>query len=123
MAYTRQVPETVLIHNRMVHKGLIYTSKAYCRAKRRRENCIQLSNGCHGEIQNIVSFTAEVGKEIALFFKRFDSQPIFALPQNSGFVPHIKLVRDSQSALQLVALNSIRQNSIKQHLFIRYLYL
>lgn len=105
----RQVPETVLIHNRMVHKGLIYTSKAYCRARRRRESCIQLTNGCHGEIQNIVSFTAEVGTEIALFFKRFDSQPIFALPQNSGFVPHIKLVRDSQSPLQLVPLNSVRQ--------------
>uniref|UniRef100_A0A9J8DMK1 Secreted protein n=1 Tax=Cyprinus carpio carpio TaxID=630221 RepID=A0A9J8DMK1_CYPCA len=85
---------------------LLLTVKAYCRAKRRRDSCVQLSNGCHGEIQNIVSFTAEVGTEIALFFQRFDSQPIFALPQNSGFVPHIKLLRDSQSPLQLVSIHN-----------------
>lgn len=104
----RRVPETVLMHNRMVHKGLIYTSKGYSRAKRRRECYIRLSNGCHGEIQSIISFSAEEGTEIALFFKRYHSQPHFSLTQNSGFVPHIKLITDSQSPLHLVSVSSIK---------------
>lgn len=103
-----QVPETVLTHNRMIHKGLIYTSRSYCRSKRRRECCVGLTNGCQGEIQNIISFETDEETEIALLCKIFHTQPTFPLNPNPGFVPHIKLIADSHSPLCLFSTNSIR---------------
>jgi len=73
----RQVPETVLIHNRMVHKGLIYTSRDYSRAKRRRECYIRLTNGCEGEIQSIISFSVEEKTDCSVFQEICFTAPLF----------------------------------------------
>lgn len=66
-------PSDILFHNRMVHKGLVYTSKTYRRTKRRNDYCIRLKDGCSGEIEQIISCHSEAVSKIALFFKPFDT--------------------------------------------------
>ena len=93
-------PDEVVVHRRMVHKGLIYTSKKYTLSKRREDFFAKLSGGGYGEIQDIVSFPSPAGgTEIAVLFKRLHVVP--------SFVEHIRRV--NQGILYPVCLLSVDQ--------------
>lgn len=105
-----QFPDEVVVHRRMVHKGLVYTSKAYSLSKRRRECYVKLNDGSHGEIQNIISLTSEGNTEIALFLKTLHRQASFPLTQGNGFVPHIRVVSGSHlSPVCLISVDRLDQ--------------
>lgn len=104
------VPDEIVVHKRMVHKGLVYTSKSYSLSKRRRDCYTKLNDGCHGEIQNIISFTSEGRTEIAFLFKKFHTLASFPLSQGNGFVPHIRLVSGSSfSPVCLISVDRLAQ--------------
>ncbi|XP_056292747.1 signal transducer and activator of transcription 2 [Pseudoliparis swirei] len=49
----------MVVHKRMVHKGLVYTGRNYTLSKRRSDCFAKLSDGVYGEIQNIISLPSE----------------------------------------------------------------
>lgn len=73
----RDTPDEIVVHKRMVHKGLVYTSNNYSLSKRRRDCFAKLSDGVYGEIQNIVSFPLGGRTEIAVLFKELPTQICF----------------------------------------------
>ncbi len=83
----KHAPDEVVVHKRMVHKGLVYTSKNYSLSKRQRDCFAKLSDGVYGEIHNIVSFPSGGRTEIAVLFKKLHTQKCFPLSQGNGFVP------------------------------------
>lgn len=106
-------PNEILLHNRMVHKGLVYTSKSYRRTKRRNDYCVSLMDGCSGEIEQIISYRLEAETEIALFFKPFDTHiSSFPLPQGFGFVPHIAHMTEGTSPIHLVPVDKLQQKCV-----------
>lgn len=74
----KHAPDEMVVHKRMVHKGLVYTSKSYSLSKRRRDCFGKMSDGVYGEIQNIVSFPSEGGTEIAVLFKKLYTNASFS---------------------------------------------
>ncbi len=110
----KHAPDEVVVHKRMVHKGLVYTSKNYSLSKRRRDCFAKLSDGVHGEIHNIVSFPSGGRTEIAVLFKKLHTQRCFPLSQGNGFVPHIRLVNGSIfSPLCLISVDRLEQKFVK----------
>lgn len=103
----------MVVHKRMVHKGLVYTSKSYSLSKRCRDCFAKMSDGVYGEIQNIVSFPSEGGTEIAVLFKTLYTNASFPLSQGYGFVSHIRLVSGSLfSPVCLISVDRLKQKCI-----------
>lgn len=106
----KPAPDEMVVHRRMVHKGLVYTSKSYSLSKRRRDCFAKLRDGVYGEIQNIISFPSERGPEIAVLFKKLYTQTSFPLTQGYGFVSHIRLVSERVSSpVCLISVDRLEQ--------------
>ncbi len=109
----KHAPDEMVVHKRMVHKGLVYTSKSYSLSKRRRDCFGKMSDGVYGEIQNIVSFPSKGGTEIAVLFKKLYTNASFPLSQGYGFVSHIRLVSGSLfSPVCLISVDRLEQKCI-----------
>lgn len=109
----QRAPDEMVLHKRMVHKGLIYTSKNYSLSKRRKECLAKMSDGVCGEIQNILSFHSERGTEIAVLVKKLHTASSFPLSQGFGSVSHISLVCGSLSSpVCLVSADRLEQKCL-----------
>ncbi|XP_073724631.1 uncharacterized protein [Misgurnus anguillicaudatus] len=111
----RHVPDEVVVHRRMVHKGLLYTSSSYSLSKRRKDCYGKLNDGCNGEILHIISFTSNGNREIALIFRKIHSQPSFPLSQGIAFVPHIKQAGNDFAPVCLISVDSLEQKCLILH--------
>lgn len=67
----RHVPEEVVVHRRMLYKGLVYTSKSYSLSKRRQDFYAKLNDGSHGQIHSSLFFTSDGAQKLFYFSKSF----------------------------------------------------
>ncbi|XP_054592230.1 uncharacterized protein [Nothobranchius furzeri] len=104
-------PDEMVVHKRMVHKGLVYTSKSYSLSKRRRDCYGKLSDGVCGEIRSIISFPSECGTEIAVLFQKFHTQASFPLPQGYRFESHIRLISRGPT-VDLIPVDRLEQKCL-----------
>lgn len=107
-------PNEVLIHKRMIHNGLVFTSHDYSRAKRRIEWSVVLRDGSKGHIQQILSYNSDGRCETVLLFKYFQIiTEIFPLQERNKFVPHtVSAIQDDENQIQLVTLDQLHQKCL-----------
>lgn len=107
-------PNDVLIHKRMIHNGLVFTSHGYSRAKRRDNSCVTLTDGSKGQIQQIMSYNSDGKCEIGLLFIPYQIiAEAFPFQERNKFVPHIKCaIRDDAAEIKLVTIDRLKQKCI-----------
>lgn len=113
-AYTaaqKNAPEEVVVHKRMVHKGMVFTSINYSQSKRRKDCYVKLRNGTYGEIQSIVSTSDEI-PDICVLLKKLETQDVFPLCQGYGCISHIKLVQRIAFPLCLFLVKEVVQKCV-----------
>lgn len=111
VAAGKQPPDKILSHKRMIHQGLVFTSRDYSRAKRRNDWCIRLSDGSWGELHQIVSYDVDGTSELALLFIPFYTLP-GAFPQRVS-VPHIACIRPGdRSQMELIAVHRLHHKCV-----------